>query len=122
MTDVVPDYLRRRAEDLHVQGEAVRRALSAAQSALDALGRFWGTDEYGHAFYDGAGGRKGYGTALPELVDHCGTVAGVFGAVGDKLAQAGANVTAAEWVSVAAMVKAVDETSMSVPTTKAERR
>ncbi|MGW4638655.1 hypothetical protein ACWEN6_09010 [Sphaerisporangium sp. NPDC004334] len=122
VTDVVPAVLTRRQDDFHLQRDHLGTALKAAMAALSGLGHFWGDDEHGHVFYEGAEGRKGFRAATEEIARHAGNITAAYDRIGDNLAQAGANLETADWATVGRLAQAVEAQGFAVPVTKAEVR
>ena len=120
VTDVSPVDLRRGGNAFIDESEALVRAMKDAMGALSALGDFWGGDEYGHAFYAGANGQKGYRDALLEIERHVGNVDTAYERIGTNLGRSGVNVTAAEWATIGGLAQVVYDGPQATPVTKAE--
>jgi hypothetical protein len=109
---VDPAELRAQAGGLNTVGDTLQANLAKAINALEGLGNFWGDDQYGHMFHDGANGRPGYGaqhdtvsTDTNAIISGYHEIAGLptrhHGAGG--LSEMANNVDVANWNSLAAL-------------------
>jgi uncharacterized protein YukE len=122
VTDVSPASLTKREDDFVRESEILGNALKEAMAGLDALGDFWGGDEHGRLFYEGAQGQKGYRAATEEIGQHVETVKAAYTRIGENIAAAGANLEAADWATVGRLARTVFDGELATPTTKAEVR
>lgn len=112
--------LVRRKDDFVQERQSLTVALDEAMQALSALGDFWGSDENGRLFYEGAQGRKGFRAATEEIGQHVKNVENAYTRIGENLAAAGANFETAEWATVGGLARSVYEGVLATPVTRAQ--
>ncbi|MCG5220528.1 hypothetical protein [Streptosporangium sp. KLBMP 9127] len=105
--DVSPAGMVRREGEFHGEHTTLMEALSGAIEELTALGAFWGADEDGQTFYQGADGTNGYRAATAEAEKHVQSIGGAYLEIGENIAIMGANLQGANWATVVGMVGAV---------------
>lgn len=120
VSDVSPVSLLKRQDDFLNESEVLGTAWKDAMGALAALGDFWGGDEYGRVFHDGAEGRKGYRTAMEEVEQHVGHIKTAYTRIGNDLGLSGANLAAAGWATIGDLARTVFDGELATPATKAE--
>jgi hypothetical protein len=80
-------------------GEASQALAKAADQLCDELtaaGAAWGHDELGQAFFNGGGGKPGFGSSRDHVLPQIGDMVNVLAGTGDALVAAGAEYLRAE--------------------------
>lgn len=98
--------LRAQAAKLNTVGEDLQTKLANAMNALQALGDFWGDDQFGETFFRGANGKPGYGaqhdtvtTDTTAIINGYHEIAGLPGSHRGArgLSQMADNIDVANW-------------------------
>ncbi len=91
--EINPGQLRTAAADCDRIHGAINDALTQLQSVLNAKGKPWGDDSFGHKF---ANGDKGYIAVSQNLLSGIGDLAGTFGSFASGQRQAADELSAAD--------------------------
>jgi hypothetical protein len=82
------------------QGADLSEAAGETVKRLMAIGNFWGDDGAGRAFFEGDGGKAGYGAISADINAEVNALATTYARIGDCLAVMGRNVRLADWASI----------------------
>lgn len=89
--------LKRQAARLREEAAGLAEDLSAVLRGLEGLGAFWGDDDAGRAFHEGAEGRPGYRVRRDTAVAGVNAFTTAYERIADGLVRMAANVEMAEW-------------------------
>ena len=98
--DVSPLGLADLARLFDGQGGDLTDAAIETVKRLTAIGNFWGDDGAGQKFYEGAGGKGGYGAMSTDIAHEVDALAKIYVRIGDRLLVMGKNVALADWDSI----------------------
>ncbi|MCO6009415.1 hypothetical protein NE236_31035 [Actinoallomurus purpureus] len=97
--------LKRQAGKIAQEGTDLATDLVGLVRALEGVGNFWGDDEAGQTFYEGADGKPGYRVRHDGgLTDALAIVAG-YEKIAMRLQQMGDNVDVANWNVIVSLPK-----------------
>jgi hypothetical protein len=89
--------LKQQAGKIAKEGTDLATDLKGYVQALAGLGNFWGDDEAGRTFYDGAEGKPGYRVQHDGALTDTLAVVTAYEKIATRLQQMADNIDAAEW-------------------------
>jgi uncharacterized protein YukE len=105
--EIHPGYVRSVAGGLDDEGEDIAATLADARNRLNAIGGFWGGDDLGATFYQGAEGRPGYETSAARALDGVAAFAEFYHKVAGGLRDMADRHENTEWDNTVQVLEAI---------------
>ncbi|GAA4639469.1 hypothetical protein GCM10023196_101220 [Actinoallomurus vinaceus] len=97
--------LKRQAGKIAKEGTDLATDLLGLVRALEGVGNFWGDDDAGRTFYEGADGKPGYRVRHDAALTDALAVMTAYEEIAGRLTQMADNVDAGEWNIIISLPK-----------------
>jgi uncharacterized protein YukE len=105
--EIYPAYIRSVANGLNGESKEIAAKLEAAKRTLSDIGNFWGRDDIGTKFYNGAEGERGYEAASTQVLEGVGALADFYTNVAQGLRGMADRTDDTEWENTIRALSAV---------------
>jgi uncharacterized protein YukE len=105
--EIYPAYIRSVANGLNGESKEIAAKLATAKRALSDIGNFWGGDDIGTKFYNGADGQPGYEAASAQVLAGVGALADFYKGVAHGLRSVADRTDDTEWENTIRALSAI---------------
>ena len=105
--EIYPAYIRLVANGLNDEAKEIAAKLESAKRTLSDIGDFWGGDDIGTKFYNGADGQPGYEAASAQVLAGVGALADFYKDVAQGLRGMADRTDDVEWENTIRALSAI---------------